>query len=110
MTNAHKPPPAQNQSGDGESADYDLRLYFAGVSPLSIRAVTNIKKICEQYLPGHYTLEVIDLYQQPQLAARDQIIATPILIRQLPRPVQRIIGDLSDTQVVMQALNLPIPN
>ncbi|NQU39397.1 MAG: circadian clock protein KaiB [Lentisphaerae bacterium] len=75
---------------------YELRLYVAGTTPRSTRAIANINKICVEHLQGHYDLKVIDLYQQPLLAKGDQIIAVPTLIRELPPPLRRIIGDLSD--------------
>jgi len=89
-----------------ESERYVLRLYVAGQTPKSLLAITNIKKICEEELQGQYDLEVIDLYQQPQLAQGDQIIAVPTLIRKLPPPLRRIIGDLSNTERVLVGLDL----
>ena len=89
-----------------ESNRYILRLYVAGQTPKSLLAITNIKKICEENLQGRYELEVIDLYQQPQLAQGDQIIALPTLIRKLPPPLRRIIGDLSNTERVLVGLDV----
>ena len=83
-----------------------LRLYITGTTPQSVRAIANIKKLCEEHLKGHYELEVIDLYQQPQLAQGEQIIATPTLIKLLPPPLRRIIGDLSNTECVLAGLDL----
>jgi circadian clock protein KaiB len=85
---------------------YVLRLYVAGQTPKSVRAISNIKRICEENLKGHYELEVIDLYQHPQLAQGEQIIAVPTLIKKLPLPLRRIIGDLSDTARVLVGLDL----
>jgi len=85
---------------------YILRLYVAGQTPNSLRAITNIKKICAENLQGRYTLEVIDLYQHPQLAKGEQIVAVPTLIRKLPPPLRRIIGDLSDTDKVLVGLDI----
>jgi len=85
---------------------YILRLYIAGMTPKSQRAITNIKKICEEFLKGQYNLEVIDLYQTPQLAKGDQIIAAPTLIKKLPLPLRRIIGDMSGTEQVLVGLDL----
>ncbi|MBU3626359.1 hypothetical protein ICN48_08935 [Polynucleobacter sp. JS-Safj-400b-B2] len=85
---------------------YILRLYVAGATARSVAAITNIKKICDEQLAGQYTLEVIDLYQQPLLAAGHQIIAIPTLIKELPPPLRRIIGDLSDTEKVLVGLDL----
>ena len=83
-----------------------LRLYVAGTTARSMSAISNIKKICEEKLDGRYVLEVIDLYQQPLLAAGHQIIAIPTLIKELPPPLRRIIGDLSDTEKVLVGLDL----
>ena len=85
---------------------FALRLYITGTTPQSVRAVANVKKICEEHIKGHYELEVIELYQQPQLAQSEQIIATPTLIKKLPLPLRRIIGDLSNTERVLTGLNL----
>ena len=83
-----------------------LKLYVAGQSPKSVNAIANINKICVEHLQGRYELEVIDLYQQPQLALGEQIIAVPTLIRKLPPPLRRIIGDLSNTERVLVGLDL----
>lgn len=85
---------------------YLLRLYVTGTTPRSVRAIANIKKICEEHLTGKYDLEVIDLYQRPALAKGEQIIAAPTLIRQLPEPLRRIIGDMSDTERVLVGLDI----
>jgi len=102
--------PSKSRAGKGvpgaRSKKYILRLYVAGATPRSMAAITNIKKICEENLDGRYVLEVIDLYQQPQLAAGHQIIAIPTLIKELPPPLRRIIGDLSDTEKVLIGLDL----
>ena len=87
---------------------YVLYLYVAGATPHSLRAVANLKGICAEYLAGNYTLEVVDLYQQPALAEGEQIIAVPTLIKKLPLPVRRIVGDLSDTARVLVALDLQV--
>lgn len=88
------------------SGRYILRLYVAGLMPKSTLAIANMKKICEEHLEGQYELEVIDLYQQPQLAQGDQIVAVPALIKRLPSPVRRVIGDMSDTERVLVGLDL----
>jgi circadian clock protein KaiB len=90
------------------SADeqYRLLLYVAGTSPQSLRAIANIKKICEEHLQGRYELQVIDLYQQPQLTLGEQIIAAPTLIKKLPIPLRRVIGDFSNTERVLVGLDL----
>ena len=89
-----------------ESKHYVLRLYVAGQTPKSVLAVANIKRICEENLQGQYELEVIDLYQQPMLAQGEQIIAVPTLIKKLPPPLRRIIGDMSNTERVLVGLDL----
>ena len=83
-----------------------LRLYVAGQTPRSLRAVANIKKICDDKLDGRYHLEVIDLYQQPQLAQGEQIVAVPALIKKLPEPLRMVIGDMSNTERVLVGLDL----
>lgn len=84
---------------------YVLRLYVTGNTPSSARAVANIKKICEERLRGCYELEVIDIYQQPELAKEGQIIAVPTLVKKQPPPLRRIIGDMSDTERVLGGLD-----
>jgi circadian clock protein KaiB len=83
-----------------------LRLYVAGQTPKSLTAFANLKKICEEHLHGRYSIEVIDLLEKPELAEGDQIVAIPTLIRNLPEPVRKIIGDLSNTEKVLVGLNL----
>jgi len=85
---------------------YVLRLYVAGMTPKSTLAVTNIKKICEEHLAGHYTLEVIDLYKRPALADGEQIIAAPTLLKKLPLPLRRFIGDMSNTEKIIVGMDL----
>jgi circadian clock protein KaiB len=85
---------------------YVLRLYVAGATPRSRQAIANLTEICETQLHGRYTLEVVDIYQRPQLAADEQIIAAPTLVRLLPEPVARVVGDLSDTTKVLVGLDL----
>lgn len=85
---------------------YILQLYVTGATPSSTKAIKNLKKICEEYLDKRYVLEVIDIYQQPQLAKGEQIIAAPTLIKKLPLPFRTLIGDLSDTDRVLMGLNL----
>jgi circadian clock protein KaiB len=87
---------------------YILRLYITGNTSRSILAITNLKKICEEYLEGRYELEVIDLYQKPSLAKGDQIIAAPTLIKKLPLPFRRIIGDMSNIEKVLLGLDLRV--
>jgi circadian clock protein KaiB len=85
---------------------YVLRLYITGITPQSVRAIDNVKKICEEHLQGRYELDVVDLYQQPKLAKGEQIIAAPTLIKKLPLPLRRIIGDMSKTERVLVGLDL----
>jgi circadian clock protein KaiB len=85
---------------------YNLRLYVAGQTPKSLAAISNLKTICEEHLAGMYTIEVIDLLVRPQLAAGDQILAVPTLVRRLPPPIKRIIGNLSDTDRVLVGLDI----
>lgn len=89
-----------------EGSVYDLRLYVAGQTPRSLQAFANLKKICDEHLAGRYKINVIDLLLQPQLAKGDQIFAIPTLVRQLPQPVRRIIGDLSNTERVLVGLDI----
>ncbi len=85
---------------------YLLRLYITGTTPRSLQAIANVKSICEEHLKGRYELEVIDLYQQPVLAQGEQIIAAPTLIKKLPEPLRRIIGDMSNTEKILVGLEL----
>lgn len=85
---------------------YNLRLYVAGQTPKSLSAIANLKQICEEHLADRYTIEVIDLLVSPQLAAGDQILAVPTLVRRLPPPIKRIIGSLSDTERVLVGLDI----
>jgi circadian clock protein KaiB len=85
---------------------YQLRLYITGTTPRSSQAISNIRALCDEFLPGHYDLEVIDIYQQPTEAAKEQIIAAPTLIKELPIPPKRLIGDLSNRDKVMVGLSL----
>jgi circadian clock protein KaiB len=104
-------PPAANEPGAGmpvgdPQVPYVLRLYVTGTTARSVRAITNMRRICEEYLVGRYELEVIDLYQDPTAAKENQIIAVPTLVRLLPPPLRRIIGDLSDRERVLIGLEL----
>ncbi len=85
---------------------WDLRLYVAGQTPKSLVALANLKRYCEEHLAGRYTIEVIDLIEHPQLAEGDQIVAVPTLVRKLPEPIKRIIGDLSNKERVLVGLDL----
>lgn len=85
---------------------YLLRLYVTGINSISKRAIVNLKRICDQHLKGRYDLEVIDIYQYPSLAKGEQIIATPTLVKILPQPIRKIIGDLSDKKKVLLGLDI----
>jgi len=94
---------------DRSSKLWELRLYVAGQTPRSLTAFTNLKQICEGHLKGRYRIQVIDLVKQPKLSKGDQILAIPTLVRRLPEPVRKIIGDLSDTERVLVGLDLRLP-
>lgn len=99
--NGHSP---QNNSND--AGRWNLRLYVAGQTPRSLTAFKNLKDICEEYLKGKYHIEVIDLMENPTLARGDQILAVPTLVRKLPQPIRKIIGDLSNTERVLVGLDI----
>jgi circadian clock protein KaiB len=94
------------EAGDADRGSYNLRLYVAGQTPKSLAAIANLKRICEEHLAGRYTIELVDLLVTPQLAAGDQIVALPTLVRRLPPPLKRIIGNLSDTERVLVGLDI----
>jgi circadian clock protein KaiB len=85
---------------------WELRLYVAGQSPKSVTAFANLKRLCEEHLAGRYTIEIVDLLEHPQLAAGDQIVAIPTLVRKLPEPLRKIVGDLSNTERTLVGLQL----
>ena len=91
---------------DGASEGYDLRLYVTGATPRSLRAIANIKKICEGHLKGRYRLEVLDIYRHPALLKKDQIVAVPTLVKRHPVPLRLMVGDLSSTEQVLQGLGI----
>ena len=107
---------SEAMNGESASADanpsnmspehWELRLYTAGQTPKSILAFNNLKRICETHMPGRYRIEVVDLLQNPRLAKEDQIVAIPTLVRKLPEPLRKIIGDLSDTERTLVGLQL----
>ena len=101
-----KSPKTVEPSNTATEETWSLRLYIAGQTPKSIAAFANLKKICEAHLPGRYKIEVVDLLKQPQLAAGDQIVAIPTLVRKLPEPLRRIVGDLSNTERTLVGLQL----
>jgi circadian clock protein KaiB len=85
---------------------YSMRLYVTGATPRSTRAITNLKKLCDEYLPGQYDLEVIDMYQQPNLARAGKIVAVPTLVKSFPLPLRRFIGDMSNKEVLLTGLEI----
>lgn len=89
-----------------QKKNYVLRLFITGATPNSVRALTNIKQICENHLKGRYSLEIIDVYQQAEIAEKEQLVALPLLIRKLPLPERRLIGDMSDIQKVLKGLEI----
>ena len=102
--------PPKTSADDPAPETWELRLYVAGKSPKSVAAFANLKRLCDEHLAGRYRIEVVDLLQYPQLAAGDQIVAIPTLIRKLPEPLRRIVGDLSDAERTLVGLQLrPAP-
>jgi circadian clock protein KaiB len=91
---------------DNEGETWELRLYIAGQSPKSLTAFANLKKMCEEHLAGKYKIEIVDLLKAPHLARVDHILAIPTLVRRLPEPVRKLIGDLSDTERALVGLNI----
>ncbi len=106
MTRTAKTRTAALTAKGGEKRHYTLRLYVTGATTRSRRAIVNLDGICKEFLAGQYDLEVIDVYQKPTLAKDEQIIAAPTLIKKLPVPIRRIIGDLSDREAVLLGLDL----
>ena len=103
MSDKSKTPKKESKK---ETEIWELRLYVAGQTPHSMKALTNLKKIAEDHLKGKYSIEVIDLLKNPQLAAGDQILAIPTLVRKVPKPLRKIIGDLSNTERVLVGLDI----
>lgn len=97
---------SERAAGKPPSAKWELKLYVAGQTAKSLQAFANLKRICEEHLAGEYHIEVVDLLKNPQLAKGDQILAIPTLVRKLPEPVRKIIGDLSNTERVLVGLDL----
>ncbi len=98
--------PADKPKTQAGAAEWELRLYVAGQTPHSLAALQNLRRICEEHLAGQYHIEVVDLLLHPQLSRDDQILAVPTLVRKLPPPLRKIIGDLSDTERVLVGLQL----
>jgi len=106
MENRRKNVRTSVKAVENKPESWHLRLYVAGQTPKSIAAFANLKKICDEHLKGRYTIEVVDLLENPRLAKGDQILAIPTLVRKLPPPLRKIIGDLSNTERVLVGLNL----
>lgn len=106
MKAAARKKPAAKKTKRDDSDTFSLRLYVAGQTPKSLAALANLRKICDQHLSGRYRIEVVDLLVNPQLASGDQILAIPTLVRRLPEPIKKIIGDLSNTERVLVGLDL----
>lgn len=96
----------KHEHSQKSTGEYVLRLFITGASPNSIRALTNIRQICEEHLKGRYELEIIDVYKQEDIAEREQLVALPLLIKKHPLPEKRMIGDLSDAQKVLKGLGV----
>jgi circadian clock protein KaiB len=94
---------------DDSVVSWDLRLYVTGQSPNSIRAIENLRRACEEHMPGRYQIQVVDLLENPRLAADDQILAVPTVVRKLPVPIRKIVGDLSDTDRLLVGLQIRTP-
>lgn len=97
---------ARKSNGQIDTEKWDLRLYVAGQTPRSVAAFANLKRLCEEHIPGRYKIEVVDLVKHPKLAAGDQILAIPTLVRKLPQPIRKIVGDLRDTERALVGLQL----
>lgn len=96
------------RAGNGAAAGhYELNLYITGMTPRSARAIENLRAFCARHLPGRHTLRVFDIYQQPSLAQAEQLVAAPTLVRRLPLPQRRLVGDLSDQARMLEALDIP---
>jgi circadian clock protein KaiB len=100
----------ENAAAAPDREKYVLRLYVTGMTPKSILAITNTQKLCEKYLEGRYELKVIDIYQQPELAKGEQIIATPTLIKKRPKPLRRLVGNMVDTESFLAGIGLKARN
>jgi circadian clock protein KaiB len=96
----------RSKTSEKKAFKWELRLYIAGNTPKSVTALSNLKKYCEEHLKGQYKIEVVDLLVDPQLAAGDQILAIPTLVRKVPVPIRKIIGDLSNEEKVLVGLNI----
>jgi circadian clock protein KaiB len=109
MVAKKKDPTSPRKPATGSKQQFHLKLYVAGQTPKSIRAMDNLKQICEEHLQDDYIIEIIDLVKNPQLAKGDEIFAVPTLVRQLPHPIRKIIGDLSNTEKALVGLQIKAP-
>jgi circadian clock protein KaiB len=100
-------PAVTHRNGSSQVVKWQLKLYVAGQTPKSLKAFANLKRMCDEHLAGEYHIEIIDLVSKPQLASLDQILAIPTLVRKLPGPMRKLIGDLSNTERVLVGLDLP---
>jgi circadian clock protein KaiB len=103
-----KPEFGRSRRGGNHKPQYHLRLYITGATSRSNRALLNVKRLCEQHLHGRYSLEVVDIYQQPERAREGQVVASPTLVKQLPLPIRRFIGDMSDKEKILIGLGVEI--
>jgi circadian clock protein KaiB len=108
MMENDEPLPLDEQVETPSDDAWELRLYVAGQSPKSMRSIKNLERMCEEQLPGRYRIEIIDLIEHPELARVDDIIALPTLVRKLPPPIRRVIGDLSDANKVLVGLEVVV--
>ena len=106
MPQRKEKPTAAHEAKSTKAGGYVLRLYITGASPNSVKAISNLKEICEEYLKNNYSLEIIDVYQQAALAKEEQLIALPLLVKQFPLPERRLVGDLSRKEKVLKGLGL----
>ena len=109
LTPSHPPGSIETTAPPTAVEHYVLRLFVTGMTPRSIRAVLNLRTICDHFLEGRYELEVVDIYQQPVLAKGEQIIAAPTLLKKLPLPTRRMIGDMSNRESVLLGLDIAVP-
>jgi circadian clock protein KaiB len=105
-SSVQKTAPQRRNRPSSSAGKMHLKLYVAGETPRSVAALANLKRTCEEHIPGEYKIEVIDLLKKPQLAAGDQILAVPTLVRRLPQPIRKIIGDLSNNEKLLIGLDL----
>jgi len=98
--------PDKKKDKSGDHKEFVFHLFITGASPNSLRAINNLKQICEEHMAGRYQLEIIDVYQQPSIAQKEQIIALPLMIRKHPLPERRLIGDMSETAKILKTLGI----